>query len=49
MEGPTATATYVAEDDLVRHQWEEALGPVKAQSPVPPGWGSGCVGRGTPS
>ena len=23
MEGPTASAAYVAEDDLVRHQWEE--------------------------
>ena len=22
-EGPTAPATYVTEDDLVRHQWEE--------------------------
>jgi hypothetical protein len=23
MEGPMAPATYVAEDGLVRHQWEE--------------------------
>jgi hypothetical protein len=26
-------AAFVAEDCLIEHQWEEALGPVKAQCP----------------
>jgi hypothetical protein len=28
-----APAVYIVEDDLVRHQWEEALGPVMARCP----------------
>jgi hypothetical protein len=31
--GLIAPAAYIAEDGLVSHQWEEALGPVKALCP----------------
>jgi hypothetical protein len=34
MEGPMALATYVAEDGLVGHQWEEILGLRVFDAPV---------------
>jgi hypothetical protein len=57
MEGPIAPATYVAEDGLVGHQWEERpLGPVKALCPSVEeyqdreagvgGWGSTLIEAG---
>jgi hypothetical protein len=49
MEGPMTPATYVAEDGLVCHQWEERPFPLSCEGSMPQWCGSGWVGGWAPS